>query len=389
MSLVYPAADPGTYDPMTHVLIIGVGEYLYLPGGPEFAIKPAKYALGLKQLTSPPVSAQKLANWIIDNLTSSHKNPKVPLGTVELLLSPQAYTDQHGNLTQVESATFDNIRNAFERWFDRCDRHPENIAIFYFCGHGLEWDKTYLFASDYGKSSANPWENVIDFNISRMGFLGECQATTLCCFLDACRGMDLELIKQFNIAARPLRDVSCPPKGDRDAPIFKAANFGEKAHGPPGGISYFAQALIDCLERLGAGGPPVGTTWRVNTNSLGLALRPLIRRRVIPNVGPGACDVGGQSNTPEPTILHELPGVADAIAEITYNPEIALEHAELSCCPLGSGSSPITRPPDPSSWHIEVAAGFYNLAAQFQSGLFPNRQISAQIIWPPFTRCTL
>jgi hypothetical protein len=135
MTLIYPAVDPGTNTPMTHALIIGIGEYCHLPGGPRYQDQPARYKLGLKQLTSPPASAEKLANWMVGKLTNSHKNPKAPLGTVELLLSPQRYTDPQGNATQVDAATFGSIKTAFERWLKRCDRHPDNVSLFYFCGH--------------------------------------------------------------------------------------------------------------------------------------------------------------------------------------------------------------------------------------------------------------
>jgi hypothetical protein len=390
MSLVYPATDPCTSDPTTHVLIIGVGEYLHLPKGPRFASAPAKHTLGLKQLSSPRISAEKLANWMIRALTHTHTNPKAPLGTVELLLSPSKYTDLQGNVTHVDVATFDATKAAFARWLERCDRNPDNVALFYFCGHGLEWDKMYLFPADYGASRGTPWENLIDFNTSRFGFLGDCAATTLCCFIDACREVTPEFVRQLKISSRPLWDMPSLPAGDRDAPIFKAARWGEKAHGPQNGVSYFTDALIQCLERFGAGYPPNGTTWKVSTNSLGLALKQLMRRTLIPNVGYGACDVGGESNTPAPTILHDLPGVAHALGEITYDPDAALADADLSYCATGTGGLPKVRSPRAANaWQIEVPAGTYDISVTFDNGRYRADQRPAQVISPPFTTCTL
>lgn len=389
MSLIYPAADSNSAAPMIHALIVGVGDYTHLIGGSKFRTEPAKYVMGLKQLTSPQVSAQKLANWLIQKLTTTHQ-PSRPLGTVELLLSPVAYTDAQGNATAVEEGTFDNIKKAFGRWHTRCHRNADNIAVFYFCGHGLEWEKTYLLASDFGASKATPWENAIDFDITRMGFLGDCQARTVCCFVDACREVSVDQIQQLNVAARPLWDASTLPVGDRDAPIFKAARSGEKAHGPANSESYFVGALIRCLEQFGAHWQPTGGTWKVNTNSLGLALKQLMRRTIIKGVGPGACDVGGYSNTPDPTDLLRLPGVASVMAEITYDPDTALEHAVLSYGPSGSGLPPRRRlPPKAEPWPLELPAGTYDLAAQFIGSAYPARTVSQQVISPPFTRCTL
>jgi hypothetical protein len=389
MSLIYPADDPNSATPMIHALIVGVGEYPYLIGGSKFRTEPAKYLMGLKQLTSPQVSAKRLANWLIRKLTTTHQ-PSRPLGTVELLLSPMAYTNAHGNATEVEDGTFDNIKKAFERWHTRCHRNADNIAVFYFCGHGIEWEKTYLLASDFGASKATPWENAIDFDITRMGFLGDCQARTVCCFVDACREVSVDQIQQLNVAARPLWDASTLPVGDRDALIFKAARSGEKAHGPANSESYFVGAIIRCLEQLGAHWQPADDTWKVNTNSLGLALRQLMRRTLIKDVGPGACDVGGYSNTPDPTELLQLPGVASAMAEITYDPDTALEYAELSCVPSGSGQPPQKRqPPKPEPWPLVLSAGSYDLAAHFSGSEYPSRTVSQQIILPPFTRCKL
>lgn len=254
----------------------------------------------------------------------------------------------------------------------------------------LEWEKTYLLAADYGESWGTPWDKVIDFDKSRLGFLGDCQATTLCCFLDACREVNIDQLKNLSFGGQSLWDTSAPPSGDRDARVFKATRFGEKAHGPPGKESYFMQALIRCFESLGAGGPPHGAIWSVDTESLGRAMRQLMRRTLIPDVGPGACDIGGASNTPEPTMLHELPGVACALGEIAYSPETALQHAQLSYRLAGSKDSLTIRTPAcADSWKIEVPAGSYDVAAQFQNGQYPARSVPGQIIWPPFTPCRL
>ena len=140
--------------PRRTALIIGVGAYPHLRGGTLFATEPARYHLGMKQLDSPPVSAREFADWLIKSGTSTHRNGAAPLGTVELLISSNDPNDASfiavGMTVAVEEATFYNIQKAFDRWFMRCDRHVDNIGVFYFCGHGLEREKSWLLASDYG-----------------------------------------------------------------------------------------------------------------------------------------------------------------------------------------------------------------------------------------------
>jgi hypothetical protein len=386
MSLVYPTDDPNAGDPRIHALVVGVSEYPHLMGGTGAL---ARYPLGLRQLSSPSISAQAIANWLIPKLTTTHANPGVPLGTVELLLSPNAYTDWQGNARDVEHAEFGLIKKAFERWLKRCDTHADNIALFYFCSHGFEWGKTYLLARDYGDSVGSPFENMIDFTVSRAGFLADCKATTLCCFLDACREVSTDLIQNLNVDARPLWNASGFPTGDRAAPRYLATRPGEQAHGPPGGISYFAQALIRCWDGFGAGTTySGGNRWWVDTDSLGTALRQLMYRTKIPQGGFGACQVLSDTSTPAPTALHELP-TAHTLAEIRYNPLTALDFCNLSCVRTGSGLKPYTRGPSPNPWQIEVEAGEYDIGATFPGREYPDRSKKSSPIYPPFVNFKL
>ena len=69
--------------PATHAFVVGVGRYTFLDGGAHPAAKVAGW--GLKQLSSPPLSATAIADFLLGELD----NPKAPLGSVELLLSPE------------------------------------------------------------------------------------------------------------------------------------------------------------------------------------------------------------------------------------------------------------------------------------------------------------
>ena len=151
----------------THLFIVGVGEYPCLLGGDPKQL--LEDPMGLKQLSSPPVSAAALASWFLGRQGPSgaavgFHNPNAPLATVEMLLSPsQSYTGPGVAPVPVAAATRANIVQSFKLWKDRVAADPGNIAVFYFCGHGVMGVNDYLMPSDFGAlNPANPWQDLVD-----------------------------------------------------------------------------------------------------------------------------------------------------------------------------------------------------------------------------------
>ena len=67
-------------------------------------------------------------------------NPDAPLKSIEVLISqpnPATYTDANGLTLQIDSAIWNNVSAAAHAWRDRSDSDPQNVAMFFFCGHGL------------------------------------------------------------------------------------------------------------------------------------------------------------------------------------------------------------------------------------------------------------
>jgi Caspase domain len=386
MSLVYPASDPGGDAPQAHALLIGVGRYPHLIGGDKpLAIN----HFNMGQLSSPPASAQALANWLIEKRTTSHLNMRVPLGTVELLLSPTDYTDPSGRARTVDDATFANISAAFQAWLARCNRNPDNIGIFYFCGHGLERADAYLLASDHGDSVFQPWRNTIHFTATEQGVRAAARARTFCWLIDACRNNPIDTVRWPLIPAQPLFTPPIQQFPPRVTEVLRATTSNGVAHGPPGGgVSYFTAALIRCLDSLGASSPLVGTRWRVTTESLRCAMEELMRRTPLPDGGFGRCDAGGSSNTfGQPTTLHTLPGAAGVLTTITYDPELALEFASLS---VGrNGDTLLSRNPAPECWELELEAAKYDIRAHFPHREYPDAELHEQTVAPPVIECAL
>ena len=110
MSVVFDAGrSPASRQ--THVLVIGVADYLHLPGGSKFAVAPANNTFGLPRLDSPHVSAISVAN-----LLRTLSNKQAPIGTIEVVLSPPTYTNPQGQQSMVDLATMNNIARAFIAW---------------------------------------------------------------------------------------------------------------------------------------------------------------------------------------------------------------------------------------------------------------------------------
>jgi hypothetical protein len=115
-----------------------------------------------------------------------------------LLSGPSTYEHPDGNPQPVAPATMDNVRIAFDRWHDRCDADPENVAVFYFCGHGIEADTLALLMEDFGKRPKNPWTQAMGFSLTRLG-MTLCQAKTQFYFIDACRSVPRSVLAEQGV----------------------------------------------------------------------------------------------------------------------------------------------------------------------------------------------
>jgi hypothetical protein len=353
VSVIFDAALPAT-DAQTHALVIGVGEYPFLVGG----LAPGATTMGLGQLTSSVKSAEAFAYW----LTAKFTNSSAPLGSVELLLSPNAYAPAGQPPQAVERATLDNIKLAFKRWYDKCHANDDNVALFFFSGHGLEKEFQLLLAEDFADpATGNIWERAINFTQSWYG-MGECKAVRQCYFIDACRETPIDLLKTSNANAYVLKS---------------------KAHGPANGVSYFTQALLDCLDGVGAEYND-GNCWKVTTTSLTDAVVRMVKRRQPASAPRLTCARGGESSFS--TELHEFTDTPLVMAQITCQPLVAMGDATLS---LSNTTFNKSRPPDATPWELDVASGQYDVEASFAGAQYQNKRTPGALLMPPFTPVVL
>jgi hypothetical protein len=172
--------------PATHVIAIGIGHYDHLEGGG----KPlTRHHLGLKQLTSPPISARKIATWFIEEFDCGDS----PLASVSLVLSEPEPADfpngKTGRTIRVPTGTMAEVRAALSAWMKRAETDPGSRIVLYFSGHGLSegmgLEQKYLLR-DYGEDANDPLLGALDYQTFISGLATRRPSNQFLLF-DACR----------------------------------------------------------------------------------------------------------------------------------------------------------------------------------------------------------
>lgn len=373
--------DRGRDGPRVHALVIGVGAYRHLPGGADPV---AHDTLGLRQLSGPPLSARAFADWV----ATSMRHPRAALGTVELLTSPgapppgapppgaraggapagdgAAPAEPAPSSATVDVPTMAAVADAFEAWYQRCDTHEDNVALLYFCGHGVERESLFLLMEDFARSSLSLLENALDVGQTYQG-LARCRAREQYVFVDACREIPFQLLQQLSGNARVLVAPQLVADQRRDTALVYATSGGAKAYGRPNRPTRFTEALIRALD--GLGGRLDGAQWVVDVSSLQRAITLILAEPrdgapvQLPSIrGAGLGVLHRFDGAPVvPVSLQCLPPAAVAAATITLSPLAALPGAVV-------GATPPTLVAGARGWSVEVPADIYSLAVDFPGG---------------------
>lgn len=338
--------------PHTHALVIGVGSYAHLPDGSG---KPLADAWGLRQLSSPPVSAVAFARWLLQDLN----NPVAPLGSVELLTSPPKQIPVGDQLLMTEPARMANINEAFGRWYERSNSHKGNVAIFYFCGHGIVKANLALLAEDFGSNPFVLFENAIDFELTHRG-MADCQAQTQLFIADSCRQVPKQVLDQLAFHPVPLKDPKVTGGNPSDAPRMYATGMDAAAWGRPEQPSLFTQALLETLAGKGSRRESQNT-WVIRTGSLYQTNQVLLRSKGQPPESPQECVVGGELSGN--SMLHQLRSAPMVPVTIGCDPEDAISEADLTL----AGKKQYRRAPADRNWTLDVEADKYQVDATFKS----------------------
>lgn len=357
--------------PQTHILIIGVGGYPYLNGGTKAIPQTFDGAQMLGQLSSPPVSAEAFFNMAVE-LHSEGAWIK-PLGSINVLVSPDPTANNLFGGKALEPATIGNIENAYLDWKKLCDADPENVAIFFFCGHGLDKAEHYLLAEDFGQRPDNPWKGSFAFDMTRRAFFS-CKARTQLFFIDACRQLSSDMLKT-DLPANPIEPPSLLAKDCKFNLTQKAAAANESAYGKKNEVSFYTKALIGALKG-NASNNDIGE-WRIATGTLSYKMNSFLQLEAPGEGYPQRC-ISTTSDTTD-IIRFTKPPMVPLL--VTCTPDAALPFAELSCLDPNTNQGE-TRPPQGDPWETRIKAGLYKIEANFRGGEYKSNYIF-KLVTPP------
>jgi hypothetical protein len=338
----------------THLLIIAASHYPYLLGGDgPFTTEDHD---GMKQLTSPSFSARELVEWFLD---TPYHNPDKPLASIALLISerniPPFEHPKASNPSAVETATMANASKAINEWKERGDSHPDNLMLFFFCGHGIaQGPEVALLCSDYGADKNAPLNAAIHFTALHQG-MDRCKAAYQCYFIDACRTSSDTLIESYGFAGLPIIQAKrnarrgLPP---RQAPVFYSTLAGEAAYGRPNQPTVYTEALIDGLN--GTGASDRDGSWCIYTTELNTA------------VGTAVSSMGSQVQYPTTGnltsfMLHQLR--SPPVVPITVGCRPKANNQAWTMLYRQDNVEIERRPPAADDWRTKVVSGSYQFVA--------------------------
>jgi hypothetical protein len=311
-----------------HALVIGTGKYPFIEHPkPEL---PFEFRT-LKPLATAPASALAVADWLLDAFDPPHHTRC----TVELLVNDPR--DPSGDVRYappgskrapiaVEHPTIGNVKTAFTRWKNLCDASPDNMAIFYVCGHGFWHGNVLALLEDTGATEVQDWfEAAIAFDTFVTNMV-QCRAGVQVFVADCCQELASSTKQYIGVTpGNPLIPVFTPVNTKRSGLVVKAAQPGLSAHAPSGyHTAYVTQAVLAALN--GRAGEPGPNGWRITCGKMVDAVEKVLME--FKETDPQYCEPRpiGQSRTD----LHRLSGPPNVPVRIQCNPTHAIHAADVS-----------------------------------------------------------
>lgn len=257
MTIVF---DDSFNEPGTHALLIGVGRYPFLHGGEQGEAARLPHYMKMGQLSSPPHSLKAFADWLSDT-QHGFLNDERPLRSLQMLCSgatPFSWGLPGQPEVAIARTDMANVRKAIIDWKARAGRNPENMALFYFCDHGLQLSasESSLLMEDFGSDHADPMQHAIAFASMHLGLQAQCAAKHQVHFVDACRSHPTEAFLDAygadSSGQRVITGALSSAIRQRLSPVLFATGLLSAAYGQPGQSSIFMQGMLKCFRGVGS-----------------------------------------------------------------------------------------------------------------------------------------
>lgn len=372
-----PSLIPERLDvPGTHVLVVGVSAYRHFDDGEEPTHNGT--LLGMEQLSAAARSASEFAAWMLEE----YSNPRVPLSSLRVLLSPSPGEIVHPAIGTLkpEVATLANVERELVEFRTACGTDTENVAVVYVAGHGVQLTKTgaVVLLHDCGaQGHATLLRGAIDMAGVHAGFDHSETAQTQFWFVDACRQKP-SVARHFEILDGGLT-LDAPMGSAQTTPMLLAATSGTQAYARVGGLSLFAEALLTGLRGSIARppDPSVSNRWHVSSLELVRRLQGTVRALAAVEGAEQRVDPAGRVSE---ALFHEfdVPPHVEVIVELAPAQARQGSVGSLRHVQRGAVLDNVT------TWPMrgEVEAGIYTLLVQACPG-FRDHADYISVVPPP------
>lgn len=386
MTIVF---DDNSTDPGTHALLIGVGSYPFLHEGARPAAERLPHHMKMGQLSSPPHSLKAFADWLAD-AAQGFCNDARPLRSLQLLCSgaaPFTWGLPGQPAGAIDRADMANVRKAIIAWKGRAGRNEENMTVFYFCGHGLQFSasESSLLLEDFGSDHADPMQHALAFTGMRLGLQAQCAAKYQVHFIDACRSQPTEAFLDTygadSSGQRVIAGALSNAIRSRLAPVFFATGLLSAAYGQPGQPSIFMQGMLKCFR--GVGSRENADHYAVIPEAIGEGINKCVESLAFSQV-PQFCQ---PHEAGHPFTFHRVRGEPEVLAKLFTRDETQLSDAIFAHTREGTDAR-VERPPQPAPWWVPLPLGRYRFEAIRQPGADLIGRLTRDV-QPPVTQVPL
>ncbi|MBB6600332.1 caspase family protein [Luteimonas sp. MC1825] len=358
--------DDNSNEPGTHAIVIGVGDYPCLKGGSN--PNPFAHHMNMGQLSSPVKSVEQMTEWIRHQMDNNEK-PLRSLGVLCSAPDPLQMTQENGNVVNIERASLANVENAIVAWKNRADRHEGNIAMFYFCGHGLSFSDSEmsLLMEDFGSNEHSPMRHAVDLDKLKIGLGQHCKALNQIFFIDACRNTPTpDFLDQYGNSSSGEQIIAggvARNTRDKIRAVFYATSLGAAAYGQKGRSSLFTQGLLRAFK--GSASRGVGNGWEIVIEAIAEAVNKCVQSLSYE----GALQYCQSREANKPLTLHRLQGKPEVVVKVVTNDRTLLPEAvfQYESLPLPPALTETRSQPVQAPWWLHLPEGLYAFAAVSQS----------------------